>query len=273
MNRSYKNYIPKILQQISDFSITKQCKIQIDYILLFVSKLILSKCITLLEMTDKTTLSIKTLTNGIQLVFRDDMLINMMTIGEEAIGYKNKDYKQKFVIPQTMGRNIMIKYLPSYIRLGNKTSFLFTSIIEYLAYEILDLTWIQTYKHKRVRLNPRDLFMAINQDRELFHFCKEYDIILMNGFSNRLIDAPKPFMGPSYFQTMIPKHSFSNCVREIASIIEGDNVKVNKDVIPFLQQYIEQDVVDILIQGKKICEYSGRTKVNAEDIRFCLQNS
>lgn len=268
MDRTYKNYIPKILNQICDFSITKQCKTQIDFILLFISKLILSKCIFLLEMTDKTTLSIKTLTNAIQLVFHDQLLINMMTIGEESLGYKNKEYKQKFVIPQTTGRNIMRHYLPSYIRLANKTSFLFTSVIEYLAYEILDLTWIQTYKHNRVRLNSRDLFMAVNQDNELFQFCKKYEIIVMNGFSHHLIDAPR-FMGPSYFQTMIPKQSFATCVRDIANIIEGDTVRLNKEVIPFLHQYVEQQIVDILIQGKRICEYSGRTKVTADDINFC----
>ena len=143
--------------------------------------------------------------------------------------------------------------------------------MEYFCVEILDLASTQTFLRNGTSVTPRDLFMGIQTDKELkIFFDKNSFIILGQGLAPEHMDAGNLIQQGG--DILLPKHPFSEIVRELVTRIEQSPTKVSKSCFITLQYYIEQRIVELLRKSNKICQHANRSKVTPEDIQFAYDN-
>lgn len=273
-SRSLKNYIHKVLKLISECSITSNAKHQLDCILHSITKIIIMKASVLLHsnLEKKSTLTVKTLTNIIRILFVGDLMKNMLNEGDHIIKLESDKIKEQLIFPPSYFKYYIKKYTS--FKIASKCSIYLARIIEYLCSEIIDLGSGQAMIAKHSRLTPRDLYIGIYTDSELKTFFETHGI----EFTKSGV-VPKPI--PEYKkiaadinryqgtnQLLLSKHPFNKIVRDIVYMIDNTDIKISKYTFIILQEYIEHFIVKLLRKANNLCEHNDRCKVTGKDILF-----
>ena len=178
-----------------------------------------------------------------------------------------------------------------------------SAVLEYLTYEILDLSLNYCKDNKRGRITIRDIEISVRNDEELNKIFRKLNVSFIGGgvipfIHNSLITKKKKKItskdkNKKYkfrpgtlaikdikkYQKLsdtllFPKSSFEKFVRQIfkENIVsvcdENCSLKISKEVFIIIQYYIEQFIVKILHNSNFLAIHSGRVKVLSIDIAF-----
>jgi histone H2A len=309
----FEIYISKVLKQVCDNSgITLNCKQQLNSALCIITKHISNIALNIVISSKKKTITDKEISSAIKMTFSGILLDNSLNEGNNAIQkYKNFDKKEKQEEKLLLCKQIKagILFSPSlvekflrqfgYIKImvNSLAPIYLAAVLEYLTYEILDISNELCKENKKVRINIRDMELAIRTDNELNNLFIKLNINLLGGgvipfIHSSLITKPKKKLRQNenkknnrrfhsgtvairnikkqqkFSDTLIiAKLSFEHFVRHIFKENLLDvNTKISKDVFITLQHFIEQYIINILKNANFLAIHAGRIKLTPVDI-------
>lgn len=309
----FEIYISKVLKQITDNSgITSNCKQQLNSALCIITKHISNTALNIVTLSKKKTITDKEISTAIKMTFSDILLTNSLSEGDTAIQkYKNfnkEDYKEEKLLLCKQNKagiifspSLVEKFLRQFgylkIMVNSLAPIYLAAVLEYLTYEILDISNEICKENKRVRINIRDMEVAIRSDNEINNLFIKLNINLLGGgvipfIHSSLITKPKKKLKQSenkknnrrfhsgtvairnikkqqkFSDTLIfAKLSFEHFVRHIFKENSCDNnIKIGKDVFITLQHFIEQYIINILKNANFLAIHAGRIKLIPVDI-------
>jgi histone H3/H4 len=271
--RTLRNYIPKLLRNISICDITQEAKIHLDCILYHITNTIMNTSVNLLNMAVPNRLIItnKTLVNTVRIMFTGGLLTNILKEGDDILRLNRTEIKKRLVFPICFFKSI---FKTKNIKVSKNCYVYMAAIIEYIAVEILDTSSAQTFIEKHIRITPRDIYMALICDKELSHIVTVCNIKHIDcGIKPKPIEGTKPIIQDirlyqNTYNLLLSKHPFSRIVRQLVNNHDMTECKISKDTFILLQHYIENYIVQLLINTNKLCLHSNRTKVTSDDVLF-----
>ena len=307
----FETFISKVLKQVSNNAgITSNAKQQLNSFLCILSKYISKIARELTIYGKKKTISDKEICNSIKIVISGGLLKNSILEGEKAVNiFKDNNIKgsrqnkagiifapslvEKFLRNFGISKIMVTSYAPVYL----------AAVLEYLTYEILDLSLSYCKENKRSRITIRDIELSVRND-------EEFDKIFIKSNISFLGGGVIPFIHPSLLNKkkktttiknndnnnkkykfrpgtiaikdikkyqklsdtlLFPKSSFEKFVRQIFrenNVDENNSFKISKDVFISLQYYIEQFIIKIIYNSNFLAIHSGRIKILSIDIAF-----
>jgi len=280
----FEIYISKVLKQISEHSaITLNAKQQLNSFLLIILKCICTYIFNLISITKKKTITIKEVENSLKLVLSGELLSNSIKEGNKSCEIYttndikgNRQNKAKIIFPVSVienflrnnNTNIMISALvPVYI----------ASVLEYLTYEILDMSVILTNEYKHNRITVRDLELSVRNDIEFDLLFKKHNISFLGGgvipyIHESLIKKKSTLSIQNIIKQqnktslIFSKLPFKKLVRHIFKSKLNHPIKICKNVFIILQYFIEQYIIKLLYESNFLSIHAGRVKMIPIDI-------
>ena len=326
----FEIYILKVLKQISpESSITSNTKQQINSFLCIISKHISYKVMSLSIISKKKTISEKEVSNALKLTLSGELLKNSLNEGEKAvtnfktfrkdmgtgendnIEERSTSYKQdkaSIIFPPSLVEKFLRQFGYNKIMVSSSAPVYLAAVLEYITFEILDLSNSYCKDNKRARISIRDVEMSVRTDIELDKLFNKFNIELLGGgvipfihssilkknvkktlkhsesnktnrryhsgtVAIRNIRKQQKFSDSIIF----PKLSFEKFVRQIFNENSKEDIpKIGKDVFIVLQYFIEQYIVNILKNANLLAIHAGRVKLLPVDIgliSFFINNS
>lgn len=309
----FEIYISKVLKQVCDNSgITLNCKQQLNSALCIITKHISNIALNIVIASKKKTITDKEISSAIRMTFSGILLDNSLNEGNNAIqNYKDFDKKErqeeKLLLCKQVKAGIIFspslveKFLRQFgyikIMVNSLAPIYLAAVLEYLTYEILDISNELCKENKKVRINVRDMELAIRTDNELNNLFIKLNINLLGGgvipfIHSSLITKPKKKLRQNenkknnrrfhsgtvairnikkqqkFSDTLIiAKLSFEHFVRHIfKENLYDTNTKISKDVFITLQHFIEQYIINILKNANFLAIHAGRIKLTPVDI-------
>jgi histone H2A len=305
----FETFISKVLKQVSENAgITSNAKQQLNSFLCTLAKHISKIAKELTIHGKKKTISEKEISNSIKIVLSGGLLDNSILEGEKSVNIFNnsndkgsRQNKAGIIFPPSITEKFLRNFGYSKIMITNASSVYLSAVLEYLTYEILDLSLNYCKENKRSRITIRDIEVTIRNDEEFNKIFRKINYVFLGG-------GVIPFIHPSLlakkkkklnlkknkkykfrpgtiaikdikkFQKLsdtllFPKSSFEKFTRQLfkenklANDI-GSPIKISKEVFIILQYYIEQFIIKILYNSNFLAIHSGRIKVISSDIAF-----
>ena len=306
--RFFEIYISKIIRNISDnCGITSNAKQQFNSVLCIIAKIISDKTFSLLEISNKKTISEKEVFNSLIIILSDQICKNANIHGQKAIDKftENKKNKLKILSRQEKYGIIFPPYiLEKFLRnfgysnamISHKAPIYLAGALEYIAFEILENSYLQAKDKKHIRITIRDLELGIRNDNELNKFFNKNKISFLGGgivpyihnsltikkqvnkitqnkiknssIINRKICNKK--LQNSSNCLILSKSSFEKFVRKIVQENTNIKIKISKDLFIVIQYFVEQKISQILQKSNFACIHAGRVKLLPTDIKFII---
>jgi len=312
--RFFETYISRVLKQISESNgITSNAKQQLNSALCLISRLIATTVITLTEMAKKKTMSEKEVKNALLLVLPGQLAINAITQGEKAVLSFGKDdnikgtsrqEKAGILFAPAISEKFLRNFGYSKVMVTSQAPVYMAGALEYLTSEILENASSSAKDNKRIRINIRDLELAVRNDEELNIFFTKNHISFLGGGVTPFIHQSlliKKNRAKKRVKKVVPiegdkkKHRFrpgtvslreirryqkmSNCltfakfpfeklVRHVVTTHNTTRMKISKDVFIILQYFIEQQITSLLRNANFAAIHAGRVKLMPIDIDF-----
>ena len=308
-NHYFETFISKVLKQVSDNAgITSNAKQQLNSFLCTLAKHISRIAKELTIHGKKKTISDKEISNSIKIVLSGGLLDNSILEGEKSVNIFNssgdkgsRQNKAGIIFPPSITEKFLRNFGYSKIMITNSSSVYLSAVLEYLTYEILDLSLNYCKENKRSRITIRDIEVTIRNDEEFSKIFRKINYVFLGG-------GVIPFIHPSLlvkrknkltiktnkkykfrpgtiaikdirkFQKLsdillFPKSSFEKFVRQLfkennTANNMADKIKISKEVFIILQYYVEQFIIKILYNSNFLAIHSGRIKIISTDIAF-----
>jgi histone H2A len=305
----FEVFISKVLKEVSEkCNITANAKQQLNSFLCILSKKICSLAFELTIFSKKKTISEKEVSNAIKMILIDGLLKNSIIEGEKAIkNFKDSEVfgsrknKAGILFSPSISEKFLRNFGHSKIMITSLAPIYLSAVLEYLTYEILDLSCNYVQNDKRVRITIRDIEVSVRNDVELDKLFNSLNISFLGG-------GVIPYIHPSLTKKRkkkyniksekskyryrpgtialknIKKHqklsdslifsksSFEKFVRLIFKENKENNeieqLKISKEVFIIIQYFIEQFVVKILYNANFLAIHANRVKLLPIDIAF-----
>jgi len=303
----FEIYISKVLKQVSeDCCITSNAKQQLNSFLCFLSKYLSKIIIDLTIYGKKKTISDKEIINSLSLTVSGELLKNSIIEGEKAVeNFKNntkkgtRQNKAEIIFPPSIVEKFLRNFGNSKIMVTSSAPIFLSAALEYITYEILDISSIYCTDNKRMRITIRDLEIVVRTDIELNNLFNKINISFLGGGvipfihpsllkKNKKIKTLKNIKNQHRFRPgtvairdikkyqklsdnlILAKSSFEKIIRSIfLQNSENDsNIKISKNVFTIIQYYIEQYIVKLLYNSNFLAIHSNRVKLLPIDIAF-----
>ena len=302
----FEIYIIKVLKQICETSeITSNAKQQLNSVLCLIAKNISYLVLNLIQISKKKTISYKEIINALKFILNGELLNNSIIEGEKAKENfetnKNENIcgrqnKAEIIFPPALTEKFLRKFGFSKVMVTSTAPIYLAAVLEYLCFEILDISNTLCKESKRVRINIRDLELSIRSDEELNNLFNKLNINFLGGgvvpfiHSSLLIKTNKVPLkhnntninrryhsGTVAIRNMkkqqkfsdsliFAKLSFEHFVRQIFKENNCIDIKLSKDIFIVLQYFIEQYTVNILSNANFLAIHANRVKLTPVDI-------
>lgn len=305
----FETFISKVLKQVSENAgITSNAKQQLNSFLCTLAKHISRIAKELTIHGKKKTISEKEISNSIKIVLSGGLLDNSILEGEKSVNIFNnsndkgsRQNKAGIIFPPSITEKFLRNFGYSKIMITNTSSIYLSAVLEYLTYEILDLSLNYCKENKRSRITIRDIEVTIRNDEEFNKIFRKINYVFLGGgvipfiHPSLLTKKKKKFSSKKNkkykfrpgtiaikdikkFQKLsdtllFPKSSFEKFTRQLfkenrLANDAGSQIKISKEVFIILQYYIEQFIIRILYNSNFLAIHSGRIKVISSDIAF-----
>lgn len=313
----FETYILKVLKQIVDNGgITSNAKQQINSVLCMLVKYISTRVLDLTILLKKKTITDKEIENILNMTLTGELLSNSLSEGLKAVNsfknFKNSEntvlYKQNkasIIFSPSLVEKFLRQFGYVKIMVSSTAPIYLAAVLEYITYEILDLSNNICRDNKRVRINIRDIELTIRNDQEINALFTRLNISLLGGgvipfiHSSLLNKVSKKCLKHNnenvnrrfhsgtvairnirkqqkYSDSLIfTRTSFEQFVRHIFKENKyNEDVKISKNVFIVLQYFIEQYITNILKNANFLAIHAGRIKLTPVDIGLIsfLQN-
>lgn len=280
----FEIYISKVLKQISEYSaITLNAKQQLNSFLLMILKCICTYIFNLISVTKKKTINIKEVENALKLILSGELLSNSIKEGNKSCQTfsqnnvkGNRQQKAKIIFPVSVIENFL-RNNNSNIMISTLVPVYIASVLEYLTFEILDMSVILTNEYKHNRITVRDLELSVRNDIEFDLLFKKYNISFLGGgvvpYIHESLVKKKSTLAiqniikqQSKTSLIFSKLPFKKLVRHIFKSKLNYSIKICKNVFTVLQYFIEQYIIKLLYESNFLSIHAGRVKMIPIDI-------
>ena len=309
----FETYISKVLKQISTSNgITNNAKQQLNSILCYIIKHISILTVKLTMAGKKKTISLKEIENSLILVLSGKLLENSLKEGQKScrnisnnennIINSSRQNKAGIIFPPSLVEKFLRDFGSSNVMIGNLSPIFLASVLEYICFEILDLSVNYCKENKHIRITIRDLELSVRNDYELNNLFVKLNISFLGGgvlpyIHSSLLNKTKTKIkkkknekndnkennthrfryGTLAIKNIKKQQKLNNClilskspfeklVRNIFKQNKNDSTKFSKDVFIVLQYFIEQYIVGLLRNSNFLAIHSGRVKLIPYDI-------
>jgi len=306
----FETYISKVLKQISASNgITNNAKQQLNSILCHITKHISMLTVKLTLAGKKKTISLKEVENSLTLVLSGKLLENSFKEGRKSCdnisnNEKNinssRQNKAGIIFPPSLVEKFLRDFGSSNIMIGSLSPIFLASVLEYICFEILDLSVNYCKENKHVRITIRDLELSVRNDIELNDLFVKLNMSFLGGgvlpyIHASLLNKTKTKIkkkktsddnnenthrfryGTLAIKNIKKQQKLSNClilskspfeklVRNIFKQNSVETPKFSKDVFTVLQYFMEQYIVEFLRNSNFLAIHAGRVKIIPYDI-------
>ena len=185
---SFDTYIQKVLKQVHpDTGIKGEALVEMNNLVRAVIYKIMHVVNLLTDLNDKKTVTSREVQTAVKATLPGELGRHGIAEGTKAVTKYNSSrdekgsvsFKAGLQFPVTRIKNRWMKNLASAQRFGETAAVYLAAILEYITAEILELAGNVTRDANRVRINDRDLMLAIRNDEELNTLTK--DMVLAGG--------------------------------------------------------------------------------------------
>ena len=311
----FEIYISKVLKQISATNgITNNAKQQLNSAICHILKYISSLILKLTISGKKKTISVKEVENSLKIVLSGELLncaieegnkscLNISSSKVENINL-SRQQKASIIFPPSVVEKFLRNFGSSKIMVNSLAPVFLASVIEFISYEILELSVNFCKENKHNRITIRDLELSVRSDSELNLLFQKLNLTFLGG-------GVLPYIHTSLLNKVIKKkkctnsktkeshHRFRHGTIAIKNIkkqqklsnnltlakttfekiirnkfkqfqLNDGLIKISKEVFVVLQYFIEQYIVQILNHSNYLSIHSGRVKVIPNDILLYL---
>ena len=304
----FETYISKVLKQISPSNgITNNAKQQLNSILCHIMKHISMLTVKLTMAGKKKTISLKEVENSLTLVLSGKLLENSLKEGRKSCdnisnNEKNinssRQNKAGIIFPPSLVEKFLRDFGSSNIMIGSLSPIFLASVLEYICFEILDLSVNYCKENKHIRITIRDLELSVRNDVELNNLFVKLNISFLGGgvlpyIHSSLLNKTKTKIkkkktdekenthrfryGTLAIKNIKKQQKLSNClilskspfeklVRNIFKKNKIESQKFSKDVFIVLQYFMEQYIVELLRNSNFLSIHANRVKLIPYDI-------
>ena len=309
----FEIYISKVLKQISTTNgITNNAKQQLNSAICHILKYISSLILKLTISGKKKTITLKEVENSLKIVLSGELLNcaleegnkSCLNISSSTVDNINLSRQQKasIIFPPSVVEKFLRNFGSSKIMVNSLAPVFLASVIEFISYEILELSVNFCKENKHNRITIRDLELSVRSDDELNHLFQKLNLTFLGG-------GVLPYIHTSLLNKVVKKkkgvntkenhHRFRHGTLAIKNIKKQQKIsntlilakttfekiirnklkqcssnsglmKISKDVFVVFQYFIEQYIVQILNQSNYLSIHSGRVKVIPNDILLYL---
>ena len=298
-NHFFETYISKVLKQIAPKNgITSNAKQQLNSFLCILLKKIAFTVSELTSLAKKKTISNKEIENALKIILFGELLNCSIKEGRKAsemyISHDDIKGSRQNRANIIFSPSIVEKFLRnSKLMVSNLSPIYLASVLEFITYEILDISIGICKQHKRIRLTIRDLELAVRNDIELNVLFKKLNISFLGGgvvpfihsslLNKKKItykkDTHKYRYGTIALKNIkkqqknsdslvLAKSQFEKLVRHLLKNNLEDNIKICKGVFIVLQYFIEQYIINTLYNANYLTIHAGRVKLLPVDIQL-----
>lgn len=304
----FETYISKVLKQISPSNgITNNAKQQLNSILCHIMKHISMLTVKLTMAGKKKTISLKEVENSLTLVLSGKLLENSLKDGRKSCdnisnNEKNvnssRQNKAGIIFPPSLVEKFLRDFGSSNIMIGSLSPIFLASVLEYICFEILDLSVNYCKENKHIRITIRDLELSVRNDVELNNLFVKLNMSFLGGgvlpyIHSSLLNKTKTKIkkkktdekenthrfryGTLAIKNIKKQQKLSNClilskspfeklVRNIFKKNKIESQKFSKDVFIVLQYFMEQYIVELLRNSNFLSIHANRVKLIPYDI-------
>lgn len=304
----FETYISKVLKQISPSNgITNNAKQQLNSILCHIIKHISMLTVKLTMAGKKKTISLKEVENSLTIVLSGKLLENSLKEGKKSCdnisnNEKNinssRQNKAGIIFPPSLVEKFLRDFGSSNIMIGNLSPIFLASVLEYICFEILDLSVNYCKENKHIRITIRDLELSVRNDVELNNLFVKLNMSFLGGgvlpyIHSSLLNKTKTKIkkkkndekenthrfryGTLAIKNIKKQQKLSNClilskspfeklVRNVFKKNKIESQKFSKDVFTVLQYFIEQYIVELLRNSNFLAIHANRVKLVPYDI-------
>ena len=304
----FETYISKVLKQISPSNgITNNAKQQLNSILCHIMKHISMLTVKLTMAGKKKTISLKEVENSLTLVLSGKLLENSLKDGRKSCdnisnNEKNvnssRQNKAGIIFPPSLVEKFLRDFGSSNIMIGSLSPIFLASVLEYICFEILDLSVNYCKENKHIRITIRDFELSVRNDVELNNLFVKLNMSFLGGgvlpyIHSSLLNKTKTKIkkkkndekenthrfryGTLAIKNIKKQQKLSNClilskspfeklVRNIFKKNKIESQKFSKDVFIVLQYFMEQYIVELLRNSNFLSIHANRVKLIPYDI-------
>lgn len=222
--KTLRMYLVDLLKNVDqDITISDDAKLYIEKILVILCDLIYEKSAIVNAKNLHKTINQNAIRIAVRMMFTGEMQNILMT----EILRSLHEGKHSLVFPTSFFSS------PNY-KLTNKGLLAITSVMEYIAYDILSVACVNVILNNKTRICSNDIYDAIWSDAELTYGCINNNIFLIRK------QAPS-----------LPKRHVENFIQQCSP-----SLRCNKDVIASLTSYIEEYIGTIVYQQKLVANHN-----------------
>lgn len=310
----FEIYISKVLKQISTVNgITTNAKQQLNSAICHILKYICSLTFKLVASGKKKTITLKEIENSLKIVLKGELLLCSLKEGSKSCENissskieninLSRQNKASIIFPPSIVEKYLRNFGSSTIMVSSLAPVFLASVMEFISFEILDLSINYCKENKHNRITIRDLELSVRSDSELNNLFNKLNLSFLGG-------GVVPYIHPSLFNKTIkkkktttttalqhrfrygtmaiknirkqqkisntlilPKTTFEKIIRNSFKKQIGDslkNIKISKEVFVVIQYFIEQYIVKLLNNSNYLSIHAGRVKVIPNDILLYL---
>ena len=298
-NNFFEIYISKVLKQICEnCGITFNAKQQLNSFICIFCKYISNISSDLTIFGKRKTISEREIINTLKIILTGELLKNSLTEGEKSINnFKNsmqkgsRQNKANIIFSPSIVEKFLRNFGNTNLMVTSTAPVFFAAVLEYLCYEILDLSSIYCKDDKRARITIRDMEISVRNDYELNNLFIKLNISFLGGgvipfihssmlkkSSNSRVGKNHKFKSGTVAIRDIKKEQKNDCLILSKSYFEKivrnifkeykteENFKIKKDVFIILQHFMEQYIVKLFYNSNFLTIHSGRVKLISSDI-------
>ena len=299
----FETFIIKVLKQISNIGgITLNAKQQLNSFLCIFAKHISMKATELTIFGNKKTISNIEIKNALELTLSGELLKNSIIEGDKAImlyttnksNKGSRQYKSNILFPPSLVEKFIRNFDHTKIMITTLSPVYLAAVLEYITYEILDISLDHCKEQKRLRITIKDIELCIKSDEELTYVVNKLNLSFLGG-------GVTPYIHPSLINKKCIKYKkktnhrfrtgkialknikkyqkmseyliflkapFEKFVRRIFDDNKNDKLKISKNVFLIIQYFVEQYIVKLLYNSNFLAIHAGRIKLASVDIAF-----
>ena len=304
----FETYISKVLKEIAPTNgITNNAKQQLNSAICHIAKHISSIILRLTVTGKKKTVSLKEVSKALKITLSGKLLENSLKEGHKSCGNissngknnlnSSRQNKAGIIFPPSLVEKFLRDFGLSNLMVSSLAPIFFASVLEYITYEILDLSIHSCKENKHIRITIRDLELSVRTDVELNDLFTKTNLTFLGGgvipyiHSSLLKKVKKKKVKDTKSEhpqhrfrygtlaiknikrqqkisnnLILSKSPFEKVVRTIFKKNNVDNQKIGKDVFVALQYFIEQYIVKLLKNSNFLAIHNSRVKLIPSDI-------
>ena len=295
--KSFKTYVHRLLKQVHpNVHITQKSVNVMDGLLRAVATNLCSTAHTLVEGTEKKTLSSREVQSALRVTLPDEFCQQAEDSGKTAVENFNTSQEEKGgkeqksgnkVKPQmretraglTFSVSLTEKYLRGFgkiaYRISNTASVYLTAVLECVAQEILKRSGTVCTNDKKTNITPRHILLAMETNGGLEALVTTMNLRILGAGSLVSPDLPKR-------KTKTVDKNISSCQQTTDVLMQhapferivrsyNNSFRYTHEFMVTFQYFIEDEVVRVLEVANNLSQHAGRETVQNSDVDLAVK--